>query len=107
MSKRTKLYVRVGMTLSKIENFPSIFAAMPNGKDITEHLEACKSIGEFRPIEIEVKEDEFTLMLKDIRKRLGVDVKGLNIPIVLSSNTQPIIRITKNKQNDGQGRGIK
>lgn len=107
MSKRTKLYVKVDRTLSKLENFPTILSAMPNGKDITEHFETCKHMGEFKPIEIEVKEDEFTLMLKDIRKRLGVSINGSNIPIVLSSNTLPIIRITKNKQNNGQEKDIK
>ena len=99
MSKRTKLYVKIKGTLVKIENMPSILIAMPNGKDITEHFRICKSIGEYRPIEIKVKDEEFLLMLKDIRKSLGVNIGGSTIPIVLSSNTKPIVIIT-NKQNN-------
>lgn len=97
MSKKTKLYIKVNQTLLRVENIDSIKSIIPDSRDIIEHFNVCGHIGKFSPIEIEVNEREFDSMLKDIRKKLGMDIGGSSIPIVLSSDIQPIIRITKNK----------
>lgn len=101
MPKKTKLYVKVDRTLVKLDKFPSILSSMPNGKDIGEHFEACRTIGKYQPIEIEVSDDDFGLMVKEIRKCLGINIGGSSIPVVLGSNYHPIVRFNKKqKTND-------
>ncbi len=95
MSKKTKLYIKVDKTLVKLNKFPLILSLMPSGEEIVKHFSLCNVIGKPHPIEIEVSEENFYLMVKEIRKCLGVNISGSSIPIVFASNYYPIVRFNK------------
>lgn len=74
MSNRIKLYAKVGGTLVRLEKLPLLLSSMPSSNDINEHFEVCQNRGKYQPIEVEVSDDTFYLMIKEIRKCLGVSI---------------------------------
>jgi len=99
MPNRIKLYAKVGGTLVKLEKLPLLLSLIPSSNDISEHFEICQNQGKYQPIEVEVSDDDFLLIIKEIRKCLGVSVGGSSIPIVFASNYYPIVVFTKSKSN--------